>query len=247
MFDVLVVEDEPACIRLLEKCVSGNRWLNLAGVATAKQQAIDSARRLRPALVLLDFGLPESGTAGFDVWDVLRELEPQPDVIAVTGIGEMSTVVKARKCGAFDYVVKPFTPATMSAKLVSFTDHHRREMAARERARQNTIDRFIHPAHREGTLPSGLERKTLESIIAALQAASRPLRTSEIAEIAGVERETANRYLIYLCDQGTADRTPEHGRPGRPAYLYTMAPLWKPAPEGLARPVNGEATAATPG
>ena len=103
MFDVLIVEDEPACTRLLEKCVSGNRWLNLAGVAATKQQAIDNARRLRPALVLLDFGLPESRTAGFDVWDVLRELEPQPDVIAVTGIGEMSTVVKARKCGAFDY------------------------------------------------------------------------------------------------------------------------------------------------
>jgi response regulator of citrate/malate metabolism len=230
MFDVLIVEDEPACARLLQKCVAGNRWLNLAGTARTRQQAIDAARRLRPALVLLDFGLPESRTAGFDVWRALHEMEPQPDVIAVTGVGEMSTVVKARKCGAFDYVVKPFTPAAMGARLAGFTDHRRRELAARERARQNTIDRLIHPAHREGALPAGLDRVTAESVMTALQAASRPLRTAEIAEMAGVERETANRYLIYLCDQGIADRAPEHGRPGRPAYLYTIAPSWEPAP-----------------
>lgn len=226
MFDVLIVEDQPACARLLEKCVSGNRWLNLAGVAATRQQAIDNARRLCPDLVLLDFGLPESRTAGFDVWHALRELEPQPDVIAVTGIGEMSTVVKARKCGAFDYVVKPFTPATMGAKLASFADQRRREMAAGEHAGPTIC---FPPVRREGPLPSGLDRKTLESIVTVLRAASRPLRTSEIAEVAGVERETANRYLIYLCDQGIADRTPEHGRPGRPAYLYTMAPFWEPA------------------
>ena len=43
---------------------------------------------------------------------------------------------------------------------------------------------------------------------------------------AGVERGTANRYLTYLCDQRIADRGVEHGRPGHPAYLYTLASAW---------------------
>ena len=41
-----------------------------------------------------------------------------------------------------------------------------------------------------------------------------------------MERGTANRYLTYLCDQRIADRVAEHGRPGHPAYLYTLASAW---------------------
>jgi response regulator of citrate/malate metabolism len=80
-------------------------------------------------------------------------------------------------------------------------------------------------------LPAGLERKTLESIVEALQAAATPLRVSEVADQVSVARETANRYLLYLHEQGIAVRVREHGRPGPPPYLYTLAPLWNPAPE----------------
>ena len=82
--------------------------------------------------------------------------------------------------------------------------------------------------------PPGLLPETLDSITTVLQEAERPLRAWEIAERAGVERGTANRYLNYLCDQRIADRVPEHGRPGHPAYLYTLASIWKAAPEGPA-------------
>jgi response regulator of citrate/malate metabolism len=47
-----------------------------------------------------------------------------------------------------------------------------------------------------------------------------------------VDRGTANRYLNYLHDQGIAIRVPEHGLLGHPAFLYTLAPIWKPEPEG---------------
>lgn len=36
-------------------------------------------------------------------------------------------------------------------------------------------------------------------------------------------RETANRYLIYLYADGTANRSPKQGSVGRPSYLYTLA------------------------
>jgi response regulator of citrate/malate metabolism len=231
MFDVLVVEDEPVIARLVGSCVSENRWLKLAGVAATRQQAIDVARRVRPDLVLLDFGLPDSLTDGFDVWHVLHELDKVPDVIVVTAFTEMSTVERAQRHGAFGYVVKPFTSATMGAKLADYADFRRRPMAPQQGADQITIDRYFNPRHRSCSLPSGLERKTLDSIVIVLDAAERPLRASEIAERADVERETANRYLIYLCDERVADRVPEHGHPGRPAYLYTLASIWKPAPE----------------
>ena len=225
MFSVLIVEDKDLIARQLAGCVSENRWLSLAGVASTEREAIDMARRLRPDLVLLDFGL-SAPMGGFDVWHVLHQLDTVPDVIAVTAAGDMSVVEKADKCGAFGYVVKPFTRATMHAKLADYTGFRRAAMSAPPSADQSAIDRYFSPRHRSCTPPSGLLPQTMDSIVTVLRAADRPLRAAEIAKRAGVERGTANRYLGYLCEQGIAERAPEHGRPGHPAYLYTLASLW---------------------
>jgi response regulator of citrate/malate metabolism len=233
MFGVLVVEDKDVIARQLATCVTGNRWLTLAGVAATEQAAIDMAGRLSPDLVLLDFGL-STPTGGFDVWRALHELDRPPDVIAVTAAADMGTVERARRCGAFGYVVKPFTCATIDAKLADYTSFRRSAMAAPTRADQSAIDRMFNPRRRSCSLPAGLLAETLESVVGVLQAAEGPLRASTIAEQAKVERVTANRYLTYLCDQGIAVRVPEHGHPGRPAYLYTLSPSWKPDPDGPA-------------
>jgi response regulator of citrate/malate metabolism len=229
VFDVLVVEDKDVIARQLAKCVSANRWLRLAGVAATEQQAIERARRGRPDLVLLDFGL-SSPTGGFDVWHVLHELDKMPDVIAVTAARDMAIVEKARRCGAFGYVIKPFTCATIEAKLADYTSFRRLTRPAPSCADQSAIDRIFNPRHRSSSLPPGLLPETLDSIVTVLRAAAGPLRAAEVAELAEVERGTANRYLNHLCDQGIAARVPEHGRPGHPAYLYTFAAIWEAAP-----------------
>lgn len=232
MFGVLIVEDKDVIARQLGNCVSRNRWLSLAGVAATEAAANDMARRLRPDLVLLDFGL-STPMGGFDVWRVLHEMDSTPDVIAVTAAGDIGTVEKARRCGAFGYVVKPFTCATVDAKLADYTSFRRSAMAAPPSAGQSAIDRIFNPRHRSSSLPAGLLPETLDSILTVLRAAGQPLRAAQIAERAGVERGTANRYLTYLCDTLIADREPEHGRPGHPAFLYTLAAIWEPASGGM--------------
>lgn len=224
MFSVLVVEDKAVVAQQLANCVSENRWLTLAGAAANGQQAVEMARRLRPDLVLLDFGLPIP-MSGFDVWRVLHEMDKVPHVIAVTGMQDMNTVEKAQKYGAFGYVVKPFTRAVIQSKLADYADFRRRS-GAQPCGDQSAIDRYFNPRHRSCSLPSGLLPETLDSVIGVLQNAERPMRAQEIADAAGVDRGTANRYLTYACDQGIAVRVPEHGRPGRPAYLYRLASSW---------------------
>jgi response regulator of citrate/malate metabolism len=224
MFSVLVVEDKPVVAQQLANCVSENRWLTLAGAAGNGAQAIDMARRLRPDLVLLDFGLP-SGMTGFDVWHLLHEMDKVPDVIAVTGMQDMSTVERAQKYGAFGYVVKPFTRAVINSKLADYADFRRRA-AAQPCGDQSAIDRYFNPRHRSSSLPSGLLPGTLDAVTVVLRSAGEPMRAQEIANAAGVDRGTANRYLTYMCEQGIAVRVPEHGHPGRPAYLYTLASSW---------------------
>jgi response regulator of citrate/malate metabolism len=233
MFSVLVVEDNDLISQQLARCVSENRWLRLAGVAATEQEAIAEARRVCPDLVLLDFGL-SAAMGGFDVWHVLHKLEPVPKVIAVTAAADMSTVLRAQSNGAFDYVVKPFTSTTIRDKLADYVDNRRRQMAAPPLATQTTLGPVFNPRRRSPVLPSGLERETLDSIERALHEATRPLRVGEVADQVGVARETANRYLLYLHEQGIAVRVREHGHPGPPPYLYSLAPLWNPPPEDTA-------------
>jgi response regulator of citrate/malate metabolism len=235
MFRVLVIENELAIAGMLGQCVSENRWLDLAGVATTKQEAIDLARRVGPDLVLLDFGLPESPglpeskTAGFDVWHLLHRFAQPPYVIAVTAAADMTTVEMAQNHGVFGYVIKPFAPATIHAKLADYVDNRRRRIAAPPHANQEDIERWLKLRFRSCSLPSGLQSETLDPIVAVLQEAEEPLRVAEIARRAGVDRGTANRYLNYLYDQGIAIRFLKHGPPGHPPFLYALAPVWKPA------------------
>jgi len=140
----------------------------------------------------------------------------------------MGIVEKAQRYGAFDYTVKPFTCSTISAKLADYADFRRRQPPARSYASQSVIDRYFSPKHRTRELPAGLQAATLETVVTVLRAAPGPLRAAETARLAGVDRGTANRCLTYLRDQGIAERVPEHGRPGHPAYLYTLAPVWGP-------------------
>lgn len=226
-FGVLIVEDDPLTARLLSQCVSRNPSLSLAGNAMTAWQAVTAARRVRPDLVLLDFGLPESETAGFDVWRALHELDAVPDVIAVTGAREMSTVVKARQFGAFDYVVKPFDPRTVDVKLAGYAGERRRRLAAGKRIDQPTIDNYLTHLRRSGAPPKGLDARTMDCVVGVLQHAGRPLRTHEVAGLAGIDRGTANRYLLALCDRGIVVRFAQHGVPGHPAYLYTLAAPWR--------------------
>jgi DNA-binding response OmpR family regulator len=111
---VLVVDDEPTVTEVLA------RYLTRAGYATETAsdgaKAVDAAAALRPDVVVLDLKLPR-----IDGLDVLRHLRADdragPAVIVLSGrSGEFDRVLGLRS-GADDYVVKPFSPAELVARV----------------------------------------------------------------------------------------------------------------------------------
>ena len=68
----------------------------------------------RPRLVLLDLVLP--GTDGIQLMESMRELEDLP-VIFLSAYGRDETIVKALDAGAADYLVKPFSPSELTARV----------------------------------------------------------------------------------------------------------------------------------
>jgi len=112
MSTVLVVEDEPGIARLVRD------YLELAGfsvvVAATGRDALTQARLARPGLVVLDLGLPDQ-----DGLDVAREVQRVLDVpiVILTARGEETDRIVGLELGADDYVVKPFSPKELVARV----------------------------------------------------------------------------------------------------------------------------------
>lgn len=109
---VLVVDDELKITRLIRD------YLEQAGfvVATASdgKGAIASARQLKPDLVVLDLGLPN--VDGLDVIRALRMGSNVP-VVVVTARADEADRVVGLELGADDYIVKPFSPKELVARV----------------------------------------------------------------------------------------------------------------------------------
>ncbi|MGH2523224.1 MAG: response regulator transcription factor [Anaerolineales bacterium] len=112
MKTILVVDDESKITQLARD------YLEHAGfavrVARDGKTALASARTEKPDLVVLDLGLPE-----LDGLDVTRELRKNSNVpiIMLTARGEESDKLIGLELGADDYVVKPFSPKELVARV----------------------------------------------------------------------------------------------------------------------------------
>ncbi len=109
---VLVVDDEPKIVRLVQA------YLERAGFrvipAYRGQEALDLFHREEPALIVLDLMLPDR-----DGMDVAREIRKKSDVpiIMLTARTEEADRVAGLELGADDYVVKPFNPRELVARV----------------------------------------------------------------------------------------------------------------------------------
>jgi two-component system phosphate regulon response regulator PhoB len=112
---VLVVDDEAAIREMLQLALelAGFRVLQAPDATAALTMIVDE----RPDLVLLDWMMP--GTSGFELLRRLRrdELTAPVPVILLTARAEEGNRVQGLEGGADDYVVKPFSPRELVARI----------------------------------------------------------------------------------------------------------------------------------
>jgi len=109
---ILVVDDDPAIAEMIGIILRGEGFDPLfAADGTA---AIDTFRGERLDLILLDLMLP--GMSGLEVCRTIRGESGVP-IIMLTAKGEPTDVVQGLESGADDYVVKPFNPKELVARI----------------------------------------------------------------------------------------------------------------------------------
>jgi len=109
---ILVVDDEPKIVRLARDYLEKNGFR----VVTAGdgQSALAMARREKPDLIVLDLLLP--GMDGREVCRILRNESDVP-IIMLTALSEESDQIVGLEIGADDYIVKPFSPRALVARV----------------------------------------------------------------------------------------------------------------------------------
>lgn len=112
MTTVLVVDDDQQLRRFLRTTLAGHGHTIVEAGSIA--EALDAIARVRPAVILLDLGLPDG-----DGLAVLRALPPEgrPPVIVLSARGQEGDKVTALDAGAEDYLTKPFGASELLARI----------------------------------------------------------------------------------------------------------------------------------
>ncbi|HIK37332.1 MAG: response regulator transcription factor [Geminocystis sp.] len=111
---ILVVDDEASIRRILETRLSMIGY----DVVTAAdgEEALEVFRKTQPDLVVLDVMMPK-----LDGYGVCQELRKESDIpiIMLTALGDVADRITGLELGADDYVVKPFSPKELEARIRS--------------------------------------------------------------------------------------------------------------------------------
>lgn len=127
---ILVIEDEEAIIELLEYTLQ-REGFQVASV-TNGEEGLRRIRQQPPDLLILDLMLP--GIQGLELCRILRGEAATRDlpIVMVTARVEESDKVVGLELGADDYVIKPFSPRELVARVRAVLRRSRREAAPTE-------------------------------------------------------------------------------------------------------------------
>ena len=104
---ILIVDDEAANLKLLDKMLGGQGYQNLVLIDDPRR-VVDIYKEERPDLILLDINMPHLD--GYQVMEQLKELNDPllPPIIILTAQHGKDYLLKALRAGARDFITKPF-------------------------------------------------------------------------------------------------------------------------------------------
>jgi DNA-binding response OmpR family regulator len=217
MRTILVVEDEMKIARLVRD------YLQHAGfdvvVAGDGEAALSSVRGSKPDLVVLDLGLP--GSDGLDVTREIRRTSNLP-IVMLTARGDEADRVVGLELGADDYVVKPFSPRELVARIRAVLRRTDSAGAGRPEVLRAADVEIDLPRMRVAVAgrPVELTPTEFELLATLVREPGRVFTRGQLLEaLHGVAFESYERAIDAHVKNIRRKIEPE---PGRPRYLLTV-------------------------
>lgn len=217
---VMIVEDDCMVAKInrdLTHQISGFKVVQVAGTA---REAIEVLEKEPVDLIILDVYLPDR--TGVELLKSFRHGDHPVDVVMITAAHDAPTVEECMRYGIFDYIIKPFPFDRYKACLMNY----RKQRAAiscqkilnQERVNEFTGFREVSPSR--GGLPKGIQEQTLRRVEEAIGKLGPSFSIEELIEALPLSRATNRRYLEFLTDRGTLEKSFAYRKLGRPTVRY---------------------------
>ncbi|MBS1694871.1 MAG: response regulator [Actinobacteria bacterium] len=185
---------------------------------TTTVNTLAAARKADPVdLALVDVYLPDGSGIDF-----VRELTT--DSMVLTAATEAVSVRAALAAGALSYLVKPFPPAELAARLAGYARY--RKILAGANLGPGDIDAAVdalRPRIAAAQPSTAAPSPTKQLVLQALRASGKPMSSAEVSAAIGVSRATAQRYLANLASAGDVKIGLRYGTTGRPEQEFVAA------------------------
>lgn len=165
------------------------------------EKSLDIIRNEKFDVILIDYNMPYiNGVIGVKL---IRQLDKEVPIIALTVECEESVAEDFFKSGANDFAIKPIKMLDLYSRI-------------------NVHTNTSYKLKEEIDYPKGIDKNTLALILECLKKEKSYLSVESISDITGVASKTVNRYLNYMFSQNKVILNTIYGKIGRPKKEYKL-------------------------
>jgi len=132
MNKILLIDDEPDIVRVLGISLKADGYEVIPALSGA--EGLEAFERERPRIVITDIKMP--GMDGIEVLERIKGLDPDTEVIIITGHGDIDNTIEALKYGASDFINKPVRDEALAIAL----KRAREKLEIKQKLREYTTD-----------------------------------------------------------------------------------------------------------
>lgn len=183
---ILVVDDEKNYLLLLDALLSDEGY----EVTTIQdpETAVTYVKESEVDVVITDFKMP--GMSGQELLEKVREIDPHIPVIIMTAYGSVDGAVEAMKCGAFDYINKPFSNDDLLlsvSKAVKISEAYRKNRLLMESLKEShSVKKIVGNS------------KAIKDVLLLVQKVAPTSATVLISGESGTGKELVARAIHFL-------------------------------------------------
>ena len=181
----LLVEDDGATRAYLLDALNRISALQPVNFAVDVASGMRALERFRPKLLLVDLGLPDG--EGTQLIAMAAKMEPRPEVLVISSLGDESHVVRALEAGASGYLLKDETPDAIGVAALKVLDG---ESPISPAIAVHLLKRF-----RPVAAPAPQEHPLSDREVDILKLIATGLRHDEVADTLGLRYSTVVSYV----------------------------------------------------
>lgn len=229
-FNVMIIEDDFRIANIHKEMVENNQACEVINSSRTSEEALLYLEEMNNSvdIILLDIYIPD--VKELDLLKKIKRKYPFISVIIASAANDIGTIRAAKQLGIFDYLLKPIEKKRLETafqRLINLLTYPNAELT------QHDIDRLlgdfpnVSPHHSKeqssSNLPKGIDSLTLAEVQSFLNTYNQKNVTAQIlADLLGISRATARRYLEYLVGIDWIEASLNYGQVGRPQRIYTI-------------------------